>query len=278
MTDEILRSRAARVAAETGLVRIVHHYGSKPEFVLMGGLMPEYLCSASGLQHAGTTDVDVQVDLEIACGTVNVKRLERALRNAEFEPDSEKLWRWAAEGAGFPTVVKIELLADDGEVRNGEILRFNECEALGAVNLRGTGFAARDFVTRSLTARVGDLERTVDINTTGLAGLLMAKTAAARDRRKTKDWYDIAFVLLHNDAGGPAAAAEAVLARFPGEIVGGTRTALDDLAANFADTTAQGPQAYAEQMIIDHPDLDRATVLADAVVAVRTFHRLVTEK
>jgi hypothetical protein len=54
--DEIPRSRAARVAAETALVRVVHHYGSRPEFVLMGGLLPEYLCAESGFRHAGTPD------------------------------------------------------------------------------------------------------------------------------------------------------------------------------------------------------------------------------
>lgn len=277
MTDEVPRSRAARAAAETALVRVVHHYGSKPEFVLMGGLMPDYLCTGSVFQHAGTTDVDVQVDLEIACGAVNVKKLEQALLNAEFEPDTDRVWRWATEGAGIHAVVKFELLADDDGVPGGEILRFAECDALGAVNLRGTGFASRDVVGRSLTARVGDLKRTVEINTTGLAGFLMAKTAAARERRKRKDWYDIAFVLLHNNAGGPEAASEAVLARFPGEIVGATRTALNDLVANFVDTAAQGPQAYADQMMVDHPDLDRKAVVADAVVAVKTFYGLLTE-
>jgi hypothetical protein len=277
MEDEIPRSRAARVAAETALVRVVHHYGSRPEFVLMGGLMPEYLCAGSGLHHAGTSDVDVQVDLEIACGAVNVKKLEQALRNAEFEPDAERVWRWTADGAGIPAVVKFELLADDEEVRSGEILQFKECDALGAVNLRGTGFAPRDVVTRRLTARVGDLMRAVEINATGLAGFLMAKTAAARERRKAKDWYDIAFVLLHNDAGGPEEAAKAILARFPDELVGGTRTALDDLSANFMDTGSQGSQAYADQMMVDYPDLDRGTLAADAVVAVKTFHRLLTQ-
>lgn len=106
----------------------------------------------------------------------------------------------------------------------------------------------------------------------------MAKTAAARDRRKTKDWYDIAFVLLHNDAGGPEEAARAVLECFPGEIVGGTRTALDDLAANFADTSSQGAKAYADQMMVDHPAIDRSAAIADSVVAVRTFHRLLAKK
>ena len=38
MPEEQPRSRAARAAAERALVRVVHHYGSTPEFVLIGGL------------------------------------------------------------------------------------------------------------------------------------------------------------------------------------------------------------------------------------------------
>lgn len=61
MPDEVPRSRQARAAAEQALVRIVHNYGSRPEFVVLGGLVPELLCSGSTFRHAGTTDVDVQV-------------------------------------------------------------------------------------------------------------------------------------------------------------------------------------------------------------------------
>lgn len=135
MPDDTPRTRAARIAAETALVRVVHHYGERPEFVLMGGLMPDYLCSSSTYRHAGTTDVDVQVDLEIARRTANVRRLENALRNAEFQPDSESVWRWAARGEGGPAVVKFELLADDDRVRTGATIVFDDCDALGAVNL-----------------------------------------------------------------------------------------------------------------------------------------------
>lgn len=60
MTDDIPRSRIARAAAEAALVRVVHHYGERPEFVILGGLVPELLCSTSPYSHAGTTDVDVQ--------------------------------------------------------------------------------------------------------------------------------------------------------------------------------------------------------------------------
>lgn len=91
------RSRAAREAAERALVRIIHHYGARPEFVVLGGLVPDLLCAGSEFQHAGTTDVDVQVDLEIAYGAVNTARLEQALHNAEFVPEDGRNWRWVAD-------------------------------------------------------------------------------------------------------------------------------------------------------------------------------------
>ncbi len=46
---------------------------------------------------------------------------------------------------------------------------------------------------------------------------------------------------------------------------------LDDMAANFVDPQAQGSQAYAEQVTLDHPDADYATAAADAVLAVKAF-------
>lgn len=144
---------------------------------------------------------------------------------------------------------------------------------LGAVNLRGTGFAARDIAVRQMTAKIGGVRHTVGVKVTGLAGFLLAKASAAYSRRKPKDWYDIAFVLLHNDAGGPAAAAHAVKARFGGDLAV-VRTALSDLAANFASPDAQGPRAYVAQMTIDHPDLDPKTLAADAIVGIDEFCRL----
>ena len=271
MVDELPpRSRAAREASERALIRIVHHYGERPEFVVLGGLVPELLCAGSGFQHAGTIDVDVQVDLEIACGAVNTARLEQALRNAEFAPDNERIWRWVTDGTIGAPVVKFELLADLHDQPAGATISFDACENLGAVNLRGTGFAARDIEVRELSVRDGGITHTAEVNVSGLAGFLLAKTAAAFSRRKTKDWYDIAFVLLHNDAGGTAAAVALVEERFVGETPA-LQTALNDLEANFQDPAAQGSRAYVTQMRIDHPELDPEMLLADAVLAVGEF-------
>jgi hypothetical protein len=275
VADESPRSRAARDAAERALIRVVHHYGSRPEFVLLGGLVPDLLCSASTQRHAGTTDVDVQVDLEIAAGAVNTRRLEQALRNAEFVPDGRSTWRWMTTGPTPRTVIKFELLADLDTEPAEATIDFDECDALGAVNLRGTGFASQDVEVRELRARVGGVVQTAEINVTGLGGFLLAKCAAARSRRKPKDWYDIAFVLLHNDAGGVDPAVAAIRERFGPELPW-VRTSLDDLLANFADPSAQGPRAYVEQMLLEHPDMDSSTLAADAVLAVERMHQLLT--
>lgn len=270
MTEEVERSRAARRAAERALIRVVHHYGGRPEFVVLGGLVPEMLCASSGYRHAGTTDVDVQVDLEIALGAAHTRRLEIALLNAEFEPDGERIWRWKADGHERGAVVKFELLADlPDQAASAEIV-FDGCVSLGAANLRGTGFAARDIEVRCLTAKVQGVVHLAEINVTGLAGFLLAKCAAAHSRRKRKDWYDIAFVLLHNDQGGPDAATRRVLERFQADLPV-LRTALNDLQANFAHPRAQGPEAYADQMLVDHMNLDGANLRADAVLAVSAF-------
>ena len=69
MPDEPLRIEGCQARrAEQALVRVIHHHGAKPEFVVLGGLVPELLCASGEHRHVGTTDVDVQVDLEIARG------------------------------------------------------------------------------------------------------------------------------------------------------------------------------------------------------------------
>ncbi len=115
---------------------------------------------------------------------------------------------------------------------------------------------------------------TAEVNVTGLAGFLLAKTAAAYGRHKPKDYYDIAFVLLHHnevfiDEAIPLDPAEVVLHRLgaPMEM----RTAIEDLAANFFDDRAAGVQAYVEQFLINHPGSDAATAATDAQLVVASF-------
>lgn len=146
---------------------MVHFYGSTPAFVLLGGLVPQLLCATAAMPHAGPSDIDVQVDLEIASDSAGARRLEVALRAAGFEPEGE-VWRWQTTGShGTRAVVKFELLADQEDRPADRVLRFDDCEELGAANVRGTGYAARDASEMDLNAAVDGVERTVRIRVTG---------------------------------------------------------------------------------------------------------------
>ena len=130
------RSYQARAYAEAALVRLVRAYGETPEFVLLGGLVPDLLCTGAPRQHEGTTDVDVQVDLEIQNGAVNARKLEVALEDSGFAPSIERVWRWRHKSIPG-VVVKIEFLADLSDQRSQAIITFDECKSLGAVKLEG---------------------------------------------------------------------------------------------------------------------------------------------
>lgn len=268
--EEPPRSLAARVAAELALVRVVRHYGGRPEFVLLGGLVPALLCSGSAVRHAGTNDVDVQVDLEISNGSVHAARLEKALIKAEFRPDDQYIWRWKSAVGRQTAAAKFELLADLDTQPSGATIRFSGCRDLGAANLRGTGFAAQDCDVRTISTTENGVRHSAAINVSGLAGFLLAKTAAAYSRRKPKDWYDLAFVLLNNNQGDALAAAKRVRQLF-GASIPAVAGQLTDLRANFASADAQGTRAYVEQVTLDHPDVDPATAAADCRLAIEAF-------
>jgi hypothetical protein len=232
--------------------------------------VPDLLCSNAVNRHIGTTDVDVQVDLEIQGGSVNGARLETALEGAGFRPDTQRVWRWKDESAPG-MVVKIEFLADLDDVPSQTTVSFKNCHSLGAVNLRGTGFAARDYEMRTVTAELDEGSWSVDIRVATLPAYLLAKIHAAHGRNLEKDWYDVAYVLLYNDDGGPVQAARRVAKRFRDMLVGSTETALSELTANFTDADSHGSVAYATTMVGMHSDLDLDVLANDAVAAVATF-------
>jgi len=173
MSDPV-RSRQARELAEAALIRLVEEYGEIPEFVLLGRLVPDVLCGGAARRHVGMTDVDLQVDLEIQGGSGNAERLERALISANFVPDNARIWRWRAQSDPH-LVVRVEFLADLAGVPNQQTVSFDGCESLGAVNLRGTGFASRDGEERTI---VGG-EENLRLRVATLPAYLLAKVHAA---------------------------------------------------------------------------------------------------
>lgn len=231
--------------------------------------MPALLCP----RHAGTTDIDVHIDLEVQTNMHDdLRRLEAALVASDFVPDKERVWRWKAPTISGPQAeIRCEILTDSNTQPANVTIRFDSCDNLGAANLRGTRYAGLDHEPIILTAQVGGLEREQAINVAGLCGFLLAKMAAAHGRQKPKDWYDIAYVLLHNHVGRPSAVARAVAEKFPRVLDTEAGTWIRELDANFADNDSQGCDAYATQVSKDLPEEDPIALRSDARLAVREF-------
>lgn len=267
------RSPEARARAELALVRLLHELkDDDPFIVVLGGLVPEVLARDDDLvpEHLGTTDVDVllitHVDLDADLGGV-----ELGLKRLDFEPDpSEDGWRWRGRVDGVP--VKLEFLCDLPDHREKEIIRPEGCKLLTAVNLRGTGYVAHDFVWEELSGELADGTRaTVRVRFAGLEGYLLSKCVAARTRAATKDYYDLVYVLQYNRAGGPEQAAHRLLGGTFADDLKSLRSTFVELRERYARTVDSGSFGYAEQALEAQPEADSAELRADAVDVVQRF-------
>jgi hypothetical protein len=268
------RSPQARARAQSALVRLLHEMGDEAPFlVVLGGLVPAVLTrDAAGVipEHLGTTDVDVllvsHVDPDADLGLV-----ERALEALGFKPDSEQDgWRW--QGSIDSTPVRIEFLCDLSDYREGESVRPNGSRHLAAANLRGTGYVAHDFEWEHIAGHLADgTEVQVSARFAGLQGYLLSKCVAVRSRAATKDYYDLAYVLLHNRAGGPEDAAQALLSGRLSEALGPLRSTFLEIRERYRSPSDIGPRSYAEQAAEVDPQTPESELRADAVDAVQRF-------
>lgn len=103
-----------------------------------------------------------------------------------------------------------------------------------------------------------------------LAGYLLAKVHALRNRRFEKDMYDFAYVLIHNDVGGPGPAADEVMAKF-GDDLPSLHSMFREVGASFSSPADAGPTAYARLALDSEPEEDPARLAADAYAAVTEF-------
>lgn len=240
--------------------------------MVLGGLVPHVLADEQqGVipAHLGTTDIDIllitHVDTDADLGTV-----ERALGRLEFTQSDNDGWRWRGLVDGSPAI--IEFLCDLSEYREGEYIRPRGCEKLAAVNLRGTGYVARDFQWRDLSDELHDgTPVNVCVRFAGLSGYLLSKCVAVRTRGAEKDYYDLVYVLAHSRAGGPEPAARELAEGSLSDAVANLRSTLLEVRERYRDTTDPGPRGYALQASQVELDADERLLRADAVDIVQRF-------
>ncbi len=270
MTEEE-RSAAARARAEQALVWVLDGLDSEQtKMIVLGGLVPDVLSGGeiASIPHLGTTDVDILLAAHVEEGS-DLSPLERNLRNLGFRPRAGG-WRWIGGVDGRP--VKIEFLCDLGDRVAEEAVPCNGCDLLEAMNLRGTRFVGRDWNWRDLTAPSPSGETlTVRARFAGLEGYLLSKCFAARHRGLAKDYYDLAYVLIHNQVGGPREVAKLLREGKFKKQLSDLNSLFEEIDARFSNNSTYATESYASQMLIVDPGLQESILRTNATVAVGEF-------
>jgi hypothetical protein len=105
----------------------------------------------------------------------------------------------------------------------------------------------------------------------GLEGYLLSKCVATRTRAADKDYYDFAYVLMHNRAGGPEQAADRLLEGSLADALGPLRSTFLEVRERYRTSSDPGPAGYARQAIQVEPEATAAELRADAVDVVQRF-------
>lgn len=268
-----MRSRATRELAERALVRLACAIGDHAKSIcVIGGLNADLLTTDVDVPHQGTNDIDVllEVGLVYDRNELDFGWLERGLHSAGFTPDpSGRPWVWFVSIDALP--VRLDLLCDAPD-SPGQELALPGARTVAAMNIAGPAPALEGPVRRSMAVHaaeapfVGRVEGDeVTVRFASLGGYLHAKAAAVHHRREPRDFYDFAYVLLHNSLGGPAEAVAAAVAETPAHAHSDHRQILR--AALVALAAEDGARRYAAQRRLDGDPTDEAVLLQDAVGA-----------
>jgi hypothetical protein len=119
---------------------------------------------------------------------------------------------------------------------------------------------------------------TVRVRFAGLDGYLLTKCVAVRYRGKDKDHYDLAFVLIHNHAGGPDGAARQLLDGKLADRLPALRSTFLEVRERFYSVTSPGPKGFAAESLRADPSAQEDEMRARAVAAVDQFIKALLAK
>jgi hypothetical protein len=263
---------------ERVLVTLLRGLGPwKSAVFLVGGLTPRYLVPARPPAvpvHAGTTDVDLVIDLQILTNTDAYATLEENLARRGFERgENDKgvkvSWRWKTRTERGATMV-VELLTDAPEIAGGRVQELPTNGTISALNIPHSSivFDMHDEIEIQAELLGGGGVATERIRHANLVSFTCLKAFAYDDRFERKDAHDLIYCLENAPAGMDAVVAQLVVAR-GGKHAEVVQSALQVLRSRFASDNAvegyrkDGPVAVAlfELGEGDQPELREARLL-----------------
>lgn len=206
------------------------------DLVLVGGLVPQYLCrhpvSASALPRPGTLDVDLGIALGATAGQYG--SLSADLKAQGFRPSEKFPTRFEKQIGIYP--VYIDFLVERMPATQGTAM----VDDIPANILPGIdrALATARLVTISGTDLFGAQQKlTVRVCEAGT--FLVLKLRAFARRQQPKDAFDIVYTLMHYDHG--LGVATAAFAEEGGAKNPAFAEALECLKSQFQSENAPGP-------------------------------------
>ena len=258
-TLDLILAEAANVIRASGF--------AAEHIVIIGGLVPNLLVPVvdpGSRPHVGTTDIDLCLSVALVeGGTEEYERLEAVLRNLDFEI-SDVSFRWIRR-SGLKIVVEFFCPAAEDRPagrtfrpssQDNPVAKQNFGGRLSALALDAGELVVTDLerVTRRVVLPDGKGEIQFEFWVTGPIAFLVAKLDALVQRDKSKDAYDIVW-LIENWPGGPAAAAASFAQRSAFNDV--TAASLRRLGDVFGNVNQVGPASYARFLLSSSPELDK---------------------
>ncbi len=194
------------LACERTLLTLLSAFGSLKETLrLVGGLVPRYLTPATPPNvpmHAGTSDVDIVLNLEILAAGNEYASLAQQLKARGFtrwvEEGQSASWRWRRRVNDNIEVV-VKLLRDAGDEEPGRTISVDG-EKVSALTIKHARIVHDWYQEKEISAQLLDGDGlSVDIvRFADVPAFVILKALALDQRQERKDAADLIHVIRYS--------------------------------------------------------------------------------
>lgn len=194
-------------ACETALVALLRAFGTlKGNLRLVGGLVPRYLTPAKPPEipeHAGTTDVDVVLNVTVLAAKGTYDKLKRQLKDGGFEryqrdpKASPSSWQWVYKTGDRSIVVEFLQHTDD-PAQSARLVEIDG-EDVSACQILYAGIAHDWFKQTEIVVELPDNGGIVKeiIRHADVVAFIVLKAIAFNQRHERKDAADLVHVMRY---------------------------------------------------------------------------------
>lgn len=194
-------------ACERTLLTLLSAFGGlKTTLRLVGGLVPRYLTPETPPDvpaHAGTSDVDVVLNLQVIAEGDGYATLASQLKARGFvrlkkEGGNVSSWQWQRQVVTEHLSVVTEFLQDAGDNQAGQVMSIDG-ERVSALSVQFAGIVHDWFEEREISAELLDNKglATDTIRFADVPAFVILKALALADRHENKDAADLVHVLRY---------------------------------------------------------------------------------